>query len=167
AKLAKSTVNQSQAAIWPVNKAVPFCAARSRRKISVTTAETTSVTKITGLRARCRGSSLRNASTEARLMMAESKRPGAATFEDMGCYSVLEGLPCLQQEVFDDRPQCERREILQQVEDDDHADQQPDEERSVRREGAGRGGRLLLGGERSCKGQHRRHISEAADEHRE
>ncbi len=79
AKLAKSTVNHSQAAIWPVNSAVPFCAMRSRRKIKVTKAETTSVTKMTGLRASWRGSSFRNASIEARLMMAGSKRPGATT----------------------------------------------------------------------------------------
>ena len=67
AKLANSTVNQSQAAIWPENEAVPLCAARSRMKSS-------------GHQQRhhfgdeddrvactsARGSSLRNASTAAR-----------------------------------------------------------------------------------------------------
>ena len=49
AKLANSTVNQSQAAICPVN-AAGCPATRSRTNSTVTSAATTSVTKITGLR---------------------------------------------------------------------------------------------------------------------
>ena len=65
AKLANSTVNHSQAAIWPLN---PACCPvmRSRTNSTVTSAETTAVTKITGLRTSTRGSSLRNASAMAR-----------------------------------------------------------------------------------------------------
>ena len=72
------------------------------------------------------------------------EKSGSGDFGRHGSYSVLEGLACLQQEVFDHGTQRKRREILQEIEDHDHADQQPDEERSIRREGAGRGGRLLL-----------------------
>ena len=49
----------------------------------------------------------------------------------------LEGLAGKHQEMLDDRAERERREVLQQVEDDDDADQQADEERPMRREGAG------------------------------
>ena len=52
AKVAKSTVNQSHMAIWPEKDASPLPVARSRRKNSVTSAATTSVTKMTGLRMR-------------------------------------------------------------------------------------------------------------------
>ena len=83
AKLAKSTVNHSQAAICPEKKAAPFCARRSRTKNAVTTADTISVTKITGLRARRLGSSFLKASTAARFVIAASNRPGAATLCDI------------------------------------------------------------------------------------
>ena len=75
AKLANSTVNQSQAAIWPENAAVPFCVTRSRMNSTVTTAETTSVTKMTGFLASARGSSLRKASIAAAPMILLSNRP--------------------------------------------------------------------------------------------
>ena len=83
AKLAKRTVNQSQAAIWPVKKATSLPVTRSRTKRMVTTSDTTSVTKITGLRASLRGSSLRTASPAARPMMAPSKRLSACILVDM------------------------------------------------------------------------------------
>ena len=57
--------------------------ARSRTNRIVTTTETASVTKMTGLRISVRGSSLATASTVARPIMAPSKRPGASAFEDI------------------------------------------------------------------------------------
>ena len=92
AKLANSTVNHNQKAIWPLKKAVPFCVTRSRRNTMVTTAETTSVTKMTGLRISVRGLSLAKASTVARRRIAASKRPRATAFEDMWDNSVRR--PC-------------------------------------------------------------------------
>ncbi len=74
AKLANSTVNQSQAAIWPENRAPPLPAARSRRNRTVTTRDTASVTKMTGFLASVRGSSLWNAAMAARLALAGSNR---------------------------------------------------------------------------------------------
>ncbi len=69
AKLANSTVNHSQNAIWPENSGDASCVTRSRMKKPVTTSDTTSVTKITGFRASARGSSLRSASRAALRMM--------------------------------------------------------------------------------------------------
>jgi hypothetical protein len=74
AKVAKSTVNQSHMAIWPEKAASPLPTARSRRKNSVTSAATTSVTKMTGLRIRWRGSSFTKACLVAGIRMAGSKR---------------------------------------------------------------------------------------------
>ena len=85
AKLANSTVNHSQAAIWPENAAAPLWATRSRTNRTVTTAETTSVTKITGLRASARGSSLRKASTAAAPMILRVEQALRLRLcEDMG-----------------------------------------------------------------------------------
>ena len=83
AKLANSTVNHSQAAIWPENSASPTPEARSRTQTTVTTRETTSVTKITGFLASVRGSSLRRASRAARPAMAGSNRLAALVREAM------------------------------------------------------------------------------------
>lgn len=85
AKLAKSTVNQSQAVIWPVKRTGPPVT-RSRRRRVVTSAATTSVTKITGFLASVLGSSFFRASAAARPI-----RPGDAT-EAMG-FADMEVLP--------------------------------------------------------------------------
>ena len=61
AKLANSTVNQSQRLIWNENPYPPAPVTRSRRKSSVVSAATTSTANMTGLRTMRRGSSLRNA----------------------------------------------------------------------------------------------------------
>jgi len=52
---------------------------------------------------------------------------------------------------------------LEQVQDDDDAEQQADEQGAIRRECACRGGRLLLLGERTRQRQHRNHIGEAPE----
>ena len=64
AKLAKSTVSHSQMAIWASNAtACPW--AMSTTSCPVTSTETTHTERITGLRSRARGSSLRNESSSA------------------------------------------------------------------------------------------------------
>src|SRR5271154_879022 len=74
AKLANNTVNHSHAAIWPEKAAGAPGVRRSRTKRIVTSAETTSVTKMTGFLARARGSSLRTASSAAVAMIRPSNR---------------------------------------------------------------------------------------------
>ena len=65
AKLAKSSVNQSQRMIWKVKPRPPAPVARSRRKSTVVRSATTSTTNITGLRISARGSSLAKAEPSA------------------------------------------------------------------------------------------------------
>ena len=83
AKFAKSTVNQSQSATWPVKAggAAPGeGATRSRSQMSVVRTLPTSTTNMTGLRAIIRGSSLRRLSTSAaRRTRALPGRDGADT----------------------------------------------------------------------------------------
>jgi len=79
-------------------------------------------------------------------MIAGSKSCGATAFEDMDDLRQ-KVLPASIRKVLDDRAERQCREVLQQVKNDDHADQQADEQRSVGREGAGRGRDLLLGAE--------------------
>ena len=93
AKLANSTVNHSQKAIWPENSAEPLLGDEIADEEQVTTSDTTSVTKITGLCASCRGSSLRKASTAAAAMILGSNRPCDFAFEDMGSISDQKVLP--------------------------------------------------------------------------
>ena len=73
AKLAKSTVNHSQAATSPAKRfSVPVDEPRSRSQTMVVRTLPTSTTIITGLRAIRRGSSFTTASLAACLMMAPS-----------------------------------------------------------------------------------------------
>ena len=77
AKFAKSTVNQSHAAIAKSNPTVDAWAAKSRTKKMVVAAAPTSTTNITGLRACQRGSSFLNESASARVRIARSKSESA------------------------------------------------------------------------------------------
>src|SRR6202034_2025617 len=61
AKFANSTVNHSHRMIWKVKPRLAPDVARSRRKITVVSAATTSTTNITGFLIISRGSSLANA----------------------------------------------------------------------------------------------------------
>ncbi len=74
AKLANSTVNQSQSATWPVNETPPGPPPPTRFTANrrVTRTLPTSTTNITGLRAWTRGSSLRNAAAAAQRTIAGS-----------------------------------------------------------------------------------------------
>ncbi len=73
AKLAKSSVNQSQSAIWTL-KRTSLPRATSRTSSRLTRIAPTSTTNMTGLRAWTRGSSLRNESPMAARTIARSKR---------------------------------------------------------------------------------------------
>ncbi len=77
AKLAKITVNHSQAAIWPENSAfdptiVPGPVTKSRMKKYVVSTETISTTNMTGFLTRVRGSSFLNAAPIAGTMRLRS-----------------------------------------------------------------------------------------------
>ncbi len=85
AKLAKSTVNQSQSASWRVNPTPPSPARMSRSRISVVSTAPTRTTNITGFRTMWRGSSLESASQSARRTIGGWKS---------GCFAVVtEPLP--------------------------------------------------------------------------
>ncbi|MEY9166564.1 hypothetical protein ABIE78_004683 [Sinorhizobium fredii] len=72
AKLAKSTVNQSQTTIWNEKPMFPPPVIRSRRSRTVVKAETTATTNITGFRASASGLSFRKASPMAGMRMRAS-----------------------------------------------------------------------------------------------
>ena len=72
AKVANSTVNQSHKAIWPEKDGWPVSRNIERSHSRVTSAATTSVTKITGLAASLCGASFLTASTAAARMIAVS-----------------------------------------------------------------------------------------------
>ena len=64
-----------------------------------------------------------------------------------------------------ERPERVGRQVLQAAEDDDHADQQADEERTIGRESAGAGGKFWFRGERTGDREDRDHEGEAAEQH--
>jgi hypothetical protein len=118
AKLANSTVNQSQILIWMAKPGCGAPARRSRTRRIVVRVETISTTNITGLRHIKRGSSLRTLSTIAgriswRWMIPVRRAPcaretGAACKSIDGCLSV-EGV-AQHREVLDDRAERQRGE---------------------------------------------------------
>src|ERR1700727_3406283 len=112
-------------------------------KRRVTNSDTTSVTKMTGFFASARGLSLRSASTEAAATILPANRPCGLAFEAMSNLRS-ESLAVEHQEVLDDWRQRQRGEILQEVENDDHADQEAESGRTVEGERAGRSRTLLL-----------------------
>src|SRR5579872_2508610 len=186
AKLAKRTVNHSQAATRPVKTlSAAVARGRSRRNRTVVSPLPTSTTNITGLRAWTRGCSLRNESATARRTIAGSNRALAPRRRTLGgrdsgggtraSRSVLSswtkgmGQRSLEvpDEVLDHRAERHHREVGEAHDDDHDAQQQPGEERGGRREGAGGGGHVLLAAEGAGHGQHRHHRHEPADEHGE
>src|SRR3984957_2419732 len=176
AKLANSTVNQSHRMIWKVKPRLSLPVTRSRRKITVVSAATTSTTNITGFLAISRGSSLAKAepiagptifgssivATGIRLFvvwttsMEATPNDGSESKEGVG--ARCEGL--------DDRAECERGEEGETADDQDDADNEADERAAGRGEGTGGWLNGFLARERASK-RHRRHDhEEAADEHR-
>ena len=108
---------------------------KSRSHNAVTSAATTAVTNITGLRARSRGIKLDERLLDRLERDLAIEERGVACFLDMES-TPSEGLAGEHQEMLDDGPKGQRREILQAAQDQDHADEQADEQRAVGREGA-------------------------------
>ena len=79
AKLANSTVNHSQKMIWNVKPRFSPPVTRSRRKITVVSAATTSTTNMTGFLASVRGSSLTKAEPMAGPTILGSSKAEAGT----------------------------------------------------------------------------------------
>ena len=118
AKLAKSTVSQSQNVICSSKPRSPppvDDVAGCRR--SVVSTLPISTTNITGLRAIVRGCSLRNESPIARRTICGSQI-------DLCCAWPSEHLPRVHHEVLDDRAEAERGKERQRADDHDHADEQ-------------------------------------------
>src|SRR6185312_6706824 len=174
AKLANSTVNHRNRATSPANT---FCwrvlVARSRTNSTVVSTEPTSTMNITGLRIIRRGWSLRSASPIAPRTMVRSKieRDAGSLRRTFGGRSATGCCICnvavigalLDREVFEDRAEGERGEERQAGDDDHHADEQPAEQRGVRRQGAAGGRHLRLAGQRGADGQGRDDQEEPAD----
>ena len=101
-------------------------------------AATTKVTKITGLRASRRGSSLAKAARAASARMA-GVTPATTVLRDM-YLPPSEGLAGDDRDMLRDRPERQRREESEPAEDQHRQHEQHDKGRPVGREGAGRGG---------------------------
>src|SRR6185437_2950697 len=174
AKLANSTVNHSHRMIWNVNPRLAPPVTRSRRKMTVVSAATTSTTNITGFLTISRGSSLTKADLIAGTRIFGSSIVEAVTFfcSFMASMEVTpkrdrseQGIGVVS-EVLDDRPERQRREEGETADDQDHADDEAHEQAAGGRERAGRWRDRLLLRERA-RDRHRRHDhEEAADEHR-
>ena len=148
AKVAKSTVSQSQAAMpaWKPQALAGHAPARMAR--TVTSTATTSVTKITGLRTKLPRVELaqrveRGARQDGAVggRGAARRAPRCALAHQRGDVGHGRGpqkvLPASMREMLRQRAEGEGGQELQPAQDQDHARQQPGEERRVRREGAG------------------------------
>src|SRR6266571_1119657 len=168
AKLANSTVNQSQRATCPVNETPP-CPPRKRltRKRRVTSTLPTATTNITGLRTWTRGSSLRNEEAAAPRTIAGSKSLRSVLATVSCCLPGLEELAGALDELLDQRAEGKHREEGEGADDHHDADQQADEQRGVGRERAGPGGHPFLGGQAAGDGQDGDQEQEAPEEHRD
>src|ERR1700735_1348766 len=178
AKLAKTTVNQSQIEIWTSNRRLPRPKTKSRIRITVVSAATTSTTNITGFANRVRGSSFLNEAPIAGMTILGSRtelerrswRMGSSAVRAvcvMGMRSGSIETAGMHRQMLDHWAECERREEGKAADDHDHGDKQADEQAVIGWEPPGRGRRDLLGGERTRHRQHRHDEQEAAHEHRE
>src|SRR5581483_6407349 len=174
AKLANNTVNHSQTMIWKVK---PRCAppvARSRRKITVVSAATTSTTNITGFFIIRRGSSFRNEDAIAGITIFGSSI--VATGVRFCSFAVSMEVTPKQfssverarghREMLDNGSKRQRREEGQAAHDQDHADDEADEQAAGGRERAHRRRNRFLAGQRAGDRHGRNDHEEAADEHR-
>src|SRR6202047_374780 len=174
AKLANSTVNHSHRMIWKVKPRLAPPVTRSRRKITVVSAATTSTTNITGLLIMILGSSLAKAEPIAGITIFGSSiaETGIRLFilttsMDVTPNERSEQGVGVASEVLDDRAERERREEGETADDQDHADDQADEQAARGRQRAGRRRDRLLARQRT-RDRHGRHDhEEAADEHRD
>src|SRR5215472_1892780 len=171
AKLANSTVNQSQMAIWPTNSSLEPCWKRPATYAIVVMTEPTSTTNMTGLRACQRGSSFLKLSPMAGTMMSRSHMLECRRrryCSERPCCSMATSVGQLagrQLEVLEKWAQRERRKERQGADDEDHADQQASEQRSIGGERAPARRHDLLAGQRASQRQQRDHEQEASDPH--
>src|ERR1700678_219806 len=132
AKLANSTVNQSHRMIWKVKPRLSPPVTRSRRKITVVSAATTSTTNITGFLTISRGSSLTKAEPIAGTTIFGSSiaETGTCFCSFMASISVTPKRDRSEQgvgghrEMLDDRSERQRGEEGETADDQDHADDQ-------------------------------------------
>src|SRR5215813_10831788 len=132
AKLANSTVNQSQRMIWKVKPRCSPPVARSRRKITDVSAATISTTNITGFLIIARGCSLANEDRIAGVRIFGSR---IVDIDERFCslrvsmevtFGSEQGVGVAGQ-MLDDRAERERREEGEAADDQDHADDEADE----------------------------------------
>src|SRR6266542_1557849 len=164
AKLAKSTVNQSQTEIQKMNPAgaSPW-PARDWIHSRVVRMEPTYTTNMTGFRTWRRTVSLRKESITA------CRRIGRSNSERPCCALVMASLASAGDHVqmLDDRTQGERRHVGQRSHEDHDSYEQDHEKGRVRGQGAGSGRDDLLSCERAGDRQHREGEPVAAEEHAE
>src|SRR5215831_18178462 len=165
ARLANSTVNHSQTDTQKMNPAgASPLPARAWNQSSVVRIDPTYTTNMTGFRSWWRGVSLRNESTMAGPRIAVSKRERALPEVTV---ALLSSASARQHEVFDDRPEGQRRHIGQRPHQDDDADEQGHEERGVGGQGTRARGYDLLSRQRPRDGQNRHGQPVAPHQHAE
>src|SRR6516162_611914 len=142
AKLAKSTVNQSHRMIWKVKARFSPPVARSRTKMTLVSAATTSTTNITGLLTIRRGSSLRKDEPIAGITIFGSSIVATGIRLFNFWTTSMEATPNdrseqgagVHRQVFDDGPKRERGKKGETADNQDHADDEADEQAARGRE---------------------------------
>src|SRR4029077_3072080 len=175
AKFANSTVNHSHTTIWNSNSRLCPPVRRSRNRMTVVSAVTTSRTNITGFVMRVRGSSLTKAEPIAGKTILGSSRAETGirlrnvvvSIEVSPRSNRSEQRVAGHREMLDDGSERERRKECESADDDDHAHHQAHEQAASGREGAGRWGHRFLGSERAGDRHGGDDHPEAADEHRD
>src|SRR6266566_1572108 len=187
AKLAKTTVNHSQIATastksrsatnWLLVKPVVGCVKSRRTNSMVVMTLPTSTTNMTGFLTCTRGSSFLNDDGMAARMILGSQiemSPLRRVFHCLtsnvsGCVLVLviilEGPPCLHQQLLDNRSQRVCRKVSERTDDQDYANQERHEERPSCGEGPQACGHDPLPDERAGEGQDGDDFGEASDQH--
>ena len=145
AKFANSTVNHSHMTIWNSKPSWPPPVTRSRIRMTVVSAVTTSSTNITGFLISVARIELDEGLADRRHddLRIEQRRDRHALAQFRGFHGVTPKIRSEQRagqhrEMFDDRAERERREEGQAADDQDDADQQADEQAAGGRERAGR-----------------------------
>src|SRR6478609_11209188 len=154
AKFANRTVNHSHRMIW---NSKPMCSppvTRSRIRITVVSAVTTSSTNITGFFISVRGSSLTKAEAMAgtTIFGSKSAETGMRLRRVEVSIAITPGLigreegAGVDRQLFDDRAERQRREEGEATDDHDHADNEADEQTARGRECACRCRHRFFGG---------------------
>src|SRR5262245_9880464 len=164
--------------IWKVKNMFSPPIKSSRTKMIVVSAATTSTTNITGFLISVRGSSLAKAEpTAGHTIFGSNRADTGIRLRVVAISSDMDVIPklvrCCEQgaglhrEMFDDRTKRERREVDEAANDEDHADEEADEQRTVSWERA-RGSRHGLFHDQGARDRHHRNDDEvAADQHRQ